>query len=56
MGEPPTVKDVVEYLSTDSSDISQRTIRNWLKEFGYTINKNAGNVITKAETEVEEED
>ena len=51
MGEPPTVKEVVEYLSTDSSDISQRTVRNWLKEFGYRVNKNAGNVIEKAEPE-----
>ncbi|MBQ9346047.1 MAG: AAA family ATPase, partial [Oscillibacter sp.] len=56
MGEPPTVKEVVEYLSTDSSDISQRTVRNWLKEFGYTINKNAGNVIEKAESEESDEE
>ena len=56
MGEPPTVKDITEYLSTDTDEISERTVRNWLKEFGYAINKNAGNVVTKTNEEADSED
>ena len=43
-GEPPTVKDLSDYLSKPD-----RTIRNWIKEFGYSIDKNNGTVVLKSE-------
>ena len=43
-GEPPTVKDLSDYLSKPD-----RTIRNWIKEFGYSVDKNNGTVVRKSE-------
>ena len=43
-GDPPTVKDLMEYLSK-----SERTIRGWIKEHGYMIDRNNGNVVVKAD-------
>ena len=53
MGEPPTVKDIAEYLSSDEETVTPRKVRDWVKEFGYTIDKNAGNIIVKAEDDEE---
>lgn len=47
MGEPPTVKDVVEWFSSSGKEVSDRTVREWVKKFGYRIDKNEGNIITK---------
>lgn len=43
MGEPPTVEMLAEYL-----DMNNRTLRDWIKRFGYVIDKNSGKV-TKAD-------
>lgn len=42
-GESPTVKDLVEYYG----DTSERSVRNWIKKYGYMIDKNNGNKIVK---------
>lgn len=46
-GEPPTVKDLSEYFSTEEKDVPERTIRDWVKKFGYFIDKNTGAVLKK---------
>lgn len=40
-GEPPTVKQLTEYLDT----IPEKTIRGWVKKFGYVIEKETHTVI-----------
>ena len=40
-GEAPTVKQIAEYLDT----IPEKTIRRWIKDFGYVIEKNSHTVI-----------
>lgn len=44
-GEPPTVKDLQQWFSSAGSDVSDRTIRNWVKKFGFCIDKNSGRVV-----------
>ena len=41
-GEPPTTAQLAEYL-----DLEVRTVRNWVKKYGYEINKNT-NLVEKA--------
>ncbi len=41
-GEPPTTAQLAEYL-----DLEARTVRNWVKKYGYKINKNT-NLVEKA--------
>lgn len=41
-GEPPTANQLAEYL-----DLEVRTVRNWIKKYGYEINKNT-NFVEKA--------
>lgn len=45
-GEPPTVKMLGECL-----DIKERTVRDWVREYGYQIDKNNGNVVVKAKSD-----
>lgn len=45
-GNPPTVK-----MLSDALDIKDRTTRDWIKEYGYIIDKNNGNVVVKNEAE-----
>ena len=47
-GEPPTVKDLAQWYSSAGKDVEERTVRNWVKKFGFCIDKNTGKVI-KAE-------
>lgn len=49
MGEPPTVKDLSEWFSTTGKTVAERTIRDWVKKYGYKIDKNNGNVVVKKE-------
>ena len=44
MGEPPTVKELAEYLG-----ITDRTCRNHIKSYGFRIDKNSG-TVKKAST------
>lgn len=48
MGEPPTVKDLVQWYSVAGKEVPERTIRSWVKKFGFYIDKNNGKVL-KAE-------
>lgn len=49
MGEPPTVKDLVQWYSSAGKNVPERTVRSWVKKFGFYIDKNSGQVL-KAET------
>lgn len=46
-GDPPTVKDLAEWFEKSGKEVSERTIRNWIREFGYKIDRNNGNVVVK---------
>jgi len=46
-GEPPTVKDLVEWFSSTGKEIADRTIRDWVQKFGYEIDKTIGNRVVK---------
>lgn len=39
MGEPPTVKELAEYLG-----VSDRTCRDQVKRYGFRIDKNTGTI------------
>lgn len=44
-GEPPTVNDLVDWFSGAGAEVTARTIRNWVKKFGFYIDKNSGTVV-----------
>ena len=44
MGEPPTVKDLVQWYSGAGKEVAPKTIRDWVKKFGFYIDKNTGTV------------
>ncbi|MGG0754268.1 DNA primase, partial [Brevibacillus laterosporus] len=48
-GEPPTVKDIVEWYSSTGKAVAERTVRDWVKKYGYLIDKENGNVIVKVD-------
>lgn len=48
-GEPPTVKDIVEWYSSTGKEVAERTVRDWVKKYGYVIDKENGYVIVKAD-------
>ena len=56
MGEPPTVKDLVEYLSTEDNEVPKSSVYTWVKRYGYQVDKNTGKVTKKANSENEDED
>lgn len=45
MGEPPTVKDLAQWYSSAGKDVPERTIRSWVKKFGFYIDKNTGHIV-----------
>ncbi|MBQ3107379.1 MAG: DNA primase, partial [Firmicutes bacterium] len=45
MGEPPTLKNLVQWYSDSGKEVTERTIRNWVKKFGFSIDKNNGTVV-----------
>lgn len=45
MGEPPTVNDLVDWFSDAGNEVTKRTIQNWVKKFGFRIDKNSGKVV-----------
>lgn len=47
MGDPPTVKDLQEWFSSTGKEVPERTIRDWVKKFGYVIDRNNGNTVKK---------
>jgi RecA-family ATPase len=36
-GEPPTVQDVVEWFTNSGKQVAERTVRDWVKKYGYEI-------------------
>ena len=46
-GDPPTVKDMAEYLG-----VAERTVRDRVRDFGYRIDRSKGNIIVKAASSV----
>jgi hypothetical protein len=54
MGEPPTVKDLVQWFSDAGEEIPERTMRDWIKKFGFCLDKNSGKVV-KAEADTDGE-
>lgn len=49
MGEPPTVKDLVQWYSSAGKNVPERTVRSWVKKFGFYIDKNTGKVLKSTE-------
>jgi hypothetical protein len=47
-GDPPTVKDVVEWFAKAGKEVSERTVRDWIKRYGYTLRDG---VIVKSDGE-----
>lgn len=56
MGSPPTVKDLVSWFSSTGKEVAERTMRDWIKNFGYMIDKNNGNVVLKKNDDVIDDD
>ena len=56
MGEPPTVKDLTSYFSSAGKEVPDRTMRDWIKNFGYTIDRKNGNIVIKSNGEDHEND
>lgn len=48
-GEPPTVKELAQWYSSTGKDVPERTIRSWVKKFGFYIDKNTGKVLKSDE-------
>lgn len=44
MGEPPSVKELAEWYSSAGKEVPERTIRSWVKKFGFYIDKNTGKI------------
>ncbi|BBI32351.1 AAA family ATPase [Cohnella abietis] len=49
VGDPPTVKDIIDWYSGTGKEVAERTVRDWVKKFGYVIDRNNGNVIVKSD-------
>ncbi|MGX4583342.1 AAA family ATPase [Paenibacillus chitinolyticus] len=43
-GEPPTVKDIVDWYASTGKETSERTVRDWVKKYGYSLE---GGLIVK---------
>ena len=51
MGEPPTVNDLVEWYSSTGKNVAPRTVRDWIKRYGFSVDKNTGKVIRASKTD-----
>ena len=45
MGEPPSIRDLSQWYSGIGREVSEKTIRRWLKKFGYCIDRNTNTVV-----------
>ncbi len=50
-GDPPTVKNLCEYLGGAGETASERTVRDWIKRYGYQIDRNSGCVRKKQDSD-----
>ncbi|MDF9845195.1 MULTISPECIES: AAA family ATPase [unclassified Paenibacillus] len=48
-GEPPTLNDVMAWYSSTGKEVAERTVRDWIKKFGYEIDRSIGFRIVKKE-------
>jgi RecA-family ATPase len=46
-GEPPTVQDVVEWFTNSGKQVAERTVRDWVKKYGYEMDRTIGHRIVK---------
>ncbi len=51
MGEPPTVSDLVEWYSSTGKNVAPRTVRDWIKRYGFSVDKNTGKVVRASKTD-----
>ena len=51
MGEPPTVNDLVEWYSSTGKNVAPRTVRDWIKRYGFSVDKNTGKVVRASKTD-----
>lgn len=47
-GEPPTVKELVEWYAGTGKTVSEKTMYRWIKKYGFSVDRNSGK-ITKSE-------
>ncbi|WP_342419232.1 AAA family ATPase [Paenibacillus sp. FSL H8-0168] len=50
-GEPPTVMDILSWYSSTGKEVAERTVRDWIKKYGYEIDRSIGFRIVKKEEE-----
>jgi RecA-family ATPase len=50
-GEPPTVLDIIEWYGSTGKEVAERTVRDWVKRYGYEIDRSNGFRIVKKEEE-----
>ncbi|MFF1538396.1 AAA family ATPase, partial [[Kitasatospora] papulosa] len=53
-GEPPTVLDVIAWYGQTGKEVAERTVRDWVKKYGYEIDRSIGFRIVKKEDASEE--
>ncbi|GAA0382508.1 AAA family ATPase [Paenibacillus motobuensis] len=53
-GEPPTVLDVIAWYSSTGKEVAERTVRDWVKKYGYEIDRSIGFRIVKKEDKEDE--
>jgi len=50
-GEPPTLNDVMDWYASTGKEVAERTVRDWIKKYGYEIDRSNGFRIVKKEEE-----
>ncbi|MDN8591906.1 AAA family ATPase [Paenibacillus sp. 11B] len=53
-GEPPTLMDVMSWYGSTGKEVAERTVRDWIKKYGYEIDRSLGFRIVKKEDAEEE--
>lgn len=48
-GEPPTIMDITSWYESTGKEVAERTVRDWIKKFGYEIDRSIGYRIVKKE-------
>lgn len=52
-GEPPTLMDVITWYGSTGKEVAERTVRDWIKRYGYEIDRENGYRIVKKEVVAE---
>ncbi|WP_375103788.1 AAA family ATPase [Paenibacillus sp. RS8] len=48
-GDPPTLMDVIAWYGSTGKEVAERTVRDWIKKYGYEIDRTIGFRIVKKE-------